>query len=567
VKIAINNKPDKTTTIFLGFLLFIAYLAIGFASHSTLGTFADDSVSYIIMGQSYSPYFSTHPVIMDAAKTENYPPIFPILLALTGTSHSFLAGHVLVVILFLCSLLLFYFFSAFILNNKPTALFVSLLFAASPSTWLNMMGILSENLYILLVIATLFFYEKKIRHHAFSPNVAMVFGLLLSLVLLTRSIGISLIAAFVISSLIKEKTLAIFYQINWLITLIIPTSASLLWYFFGTHHGSDLYANDVGGVLENIMANGNIGSNVIGLIKPQLEGLYMSWYTAFLLHWRSEFEVRAIISGIFALIILAGFSVRLFKNKIDAWYTLFYLLIIIVWPYSEQTGRFLYPALPLLFLYGAVGLGLIQNTLPDIKWKSHFSQLGLLLVLATVIPTMVFFQDRAQYETEVEDMDFTRVMLFYNYPDLTEAKRIAVHHEHLRQDLEKIKQTTEKQATIMWYTPNYINLLSKRKAVRFPRAFPNTNSKTNSITNSITNNKATFFTKIKQSGADYIFAAKLNPRYTSAEFDGLAVYPLFTDITSLVWSRQNPIGIGVLSVLLKIDQKKLDAKIAQERIK
>jgi len=443
-----------------------------------------------------------------------------------------------------------YFFSAYILKNRTTALFVALLFAASPSTWLNMMGILSENLYILLVFLTLFFYEKKIRHQTFSPYIAVEFGILLSLVLLTRSIGISLIAAFVFSSLIREKTLAIFYQANWLITLLIPASASLLWYFFGTNHATDLYANDVGGVFENLMANGNVASNLLSQIKPQLEGLYMSWYTAFLLHWRNELELRAIVTGVFAFVVLAGLIARLLKNKLDAWYTLFYLMIVIVWPYSEQTGRFLYPALPLLFLYGAVGLGLIQNKLPQFKWSGHFSQLGLLLVLATVIPTVAFFQSRAQYVTEVKDMDFTRVMLFYNYPDLTEAKRIALHHEHLRQDLEKIKQTTEQQASIMWYTPNYINLLSERKAVRFPRDL----------------SEANIYTNIKQSGADYIFAAKLNPRYTSAEFDGLAVYPLFTDITSLVWSRQNPIGIGVLSVLLKIDQQKLDAKIKRQRI-
>ena len=224
-------------------------------------------------------------------------------------------------------------------------------------------------------------------------------------------------------------------------------------------------------------------------------------------------------------------------------------MIVVVWPYSEQTGRFLYPALLLLFLYGVVGLNLIQNKLPQSGLQNHFAHFFLLLVIATVIPTTAFFQSRAQYVTELENMDFTRVMLFYNYPNLSDAERIALHHEHLRQDLEKIKQSTEETASIMWYTPNYINLLSERKAVRFPRDFKDPK----------------FFEQIKQSGADYIFAAKLNPRYTSADFDGLAIYPLFTDITSIVWSRQNPMGIGVLSVLLKIDQEKLDTKIRQHR--
>ncbi len=540
---------DKPTLAFFAGLLFIAYLAFNFAAHSTLGTFADDSVSYIIMGQSYSPYYSTSPVILDAAKIENYPPVFPMLLALTGTSHNFLAGHILVVCLLLLSLILLYFFSAHILKNKTIALLVSLLFAANPSTWLNMMGILSENLYIFLALITLIFYEKKINNQEFSHNTAITFGLLLSLVLLTRSIGISLITAFVIRTLIKEKTLATFYQGQWFITLLIPVGAALLWYFFGTNHTTDLYAKDVGGVFDNLFADGNIGSNLFTLVKPQLDGLYMSWYTAFLLHWRSEIEVRALIVSVFALIILAGLIARLLKNKMDAWYTVFYLIIVIVWPYSEQTGRFLYPILPLLFVYGAVGFALIQKILPQSQWKKHVSQLSMLIVLATVIPTMAFFQSRAQYVTEISDMDFTRVMLFYNYPDLNTAKRIALHHEHLRQDLEKTKQTTEKQANIMWYTPNYINLLSQRKAVRFPRNFES----------------PTFFQKIKQSHANYIFISKLNPRYTSADFDGLAIYPLFTDFTSLVWARQNPMGIGILSVLLKIDPHKLNAKIHQQK--
>jgi len=368
----ILEKLDKTTLAFFAVLLFIAYFTFSFAAHTTIGTFADDSVSYIIMGQSYSPYFSTSPVILDAAKVENYPPVFPLFLALTGASHNYLLGHVLVVFLLLLSLVALYFFSATTLKNnksatlknKVTALLVVLLFAASPSTWLNVMGILSENLYILLVLSALYYYEFKINDKEFSRKTAIVFGVLLGLVLLTRTIGISIIAAFVITSLIKEKSLGTFFKSNWLITLLIPATAALLWYFFGANRDTDLYANDVSGVITNIFTHGSFWSNLSALIEPQINGLTMSWYTAFLLHWRSEFEMRAIIVAVFAFFILAGLIARLLKNRIDAWYTLFYLTIVVVWPYSEQTGRFLYPALPLLFLYGAVGLGLIQDKLP-----------------------------------------------------------------------------------------------------------------------------------------------------------------------------------------------------------
>ena len=158
---------------------------------------------------------------------------------------------------------------------------------------------------------------------------------------------------------------------------------------------------------------------------------------------------------------------------------------------------------------------------------------------------MAFFQSRAQYQTEIEDMDFSRVMLFYNIPNLSKAKEIALHHEHLRQDMDYIKASTEAEATIMWYTPNYITLLADRKAIHFPRQFE----------------RPAFLHAIKQSGADYVFAARLNPRYTSEKFNGLVITQYFQDFTSVVWTRKNPQTDEILSVLLKIDYQKLDQLI------
>ena len=218
------------------------------------------------------------------------------------------------------------------------------------------------------------------------------------------------------------------------------------------------------------------------------------------------------------------------------------MLIVIVWPYAEQTGRFLYPILPLLFIYGAVGLGVVAKLLVRFKYHNQIPPFGLILILVIVLPTMAFFQTRARFETPIADMDFSRVMLFYNYPNLNKAKELALYHEHLRQDMELIKSSTPAESTIMWYTPNYITLLANRNAVRYPRQ---------------TEPRA-FFQAVKNSGADYVFAARLNPRYTSEKFNGMMIAQVFQNFTTVVWSRKSPLKDELLSELLKIDHLKLD---------
>ena len=69
---------------------------VSFAWQPTLATFADDSVSYLVMAQVFSPYQPATQAVAAAFPREAfYPPLFPLLLALSGAAHDIAWAHAL----------------------------------------------------------------------------------------------------------------------------------------------------------------------------------------------------------------------------------------------------------------------------------------------------------------------------------------------------------------------------------------------------------------------------------------------------------------------------------------
>ena len=73
-----------------------AWVCAAFVRQPTLATFADDSVSYLVMAQVFSPYQAASQVVAAAFASEAiYPPLFPAVLALAGAAHDIAWAHVL----------------------------------------------------------------------------------------------------------------------------------------------------------------------------------------------------------------------------------------------------------------------------------------------------------------------------------------------------------------------------------------------------------------------------------------------------------------------------------------
>src|SRR5688572_17944548 len=111
-----------------------AFACACFVWQPTLATFADDSVSYLVMAQVFSPWQAASPAVAAAfAREAFYPPLFPLLLALAGAAHHIAWAHVLVALLLAAAIPLVYAIGVRWFDDRRIAAAVALCVALLPS--------------------------------------------------------------------------------------------------------------------------------------------------------------------------------------------------------------------------------------------------------------------------------------------------------------------------------------------------------------------------------------------------------------------------------------------------
>src|SRR6185436_6286092 len=88
-----------------------------------------------------------------------YPPLFPLVLALAGAAHNTAWAHAVTALLLAASIPLLYLLGIRLLEDRRAAAAAALCVVLSPSIWINAKGILSEPLFCLLLVATLYTLE------------------------------------------------------------------------------------------------------------------------------------------------------------------------------------------------------------------------------------------------------------------------------------------------------------------------------------------------------------------------------------------------------------------------
>src|SRR6185436_17927875 len=135
-----------------------------FVWQPALATFADDSVSYLVMAQAFSPFEAASPAVAGAfAREAFYPPLFPLVLALTGAAQNIAWAHAVTALLLAASLPLVYLLGLHWLGSRGPALAALACIALLPAMWIHSKGILSETLFCLLLSAIFIFLEQEKR--------------------------------------------------------------------------------------------------------------------------------------------------------------------------------------------------------------------------------------------------------------------------------------------------------------------------------------------------------------------------------------------------------------------
>ena len=515
-------------------------VSTAFVWHDGLASFADDSVSYLVMARYYSPYHALAPAIAYSYTYEtNYPPIFPLLLALVDGSHSYPIAHLVVAVCFTTAWMVYYFHLRLNTGSYWLALSVALLFATMPVVWTNLMGILSESLYLLLALVSIYIFDRQQTAPKNEHRYLATQALLLTLAVLTRNVGIALVGAYVIATFLGAqpgKRLALRRYLPALVAII----AVIMWPAIRPSGFEGLYSDILGDILSKIGATESGSGNLLSSIQPQIAALYPAWASSFLIYWTDDWTLRDGVVLLMAAGTFAGLVMRLLRNKIDAWYLLLYLIIVLVWPTSNQMQRFLYPVIPFLLLQLIDAVVYLFGKASSFFRPTAVVAIPVFVMVTVTFPALLFIYHRATFAS---DLPYNQISEFYRVPDLGAAKKKARRHIELFHDMESIRKATRPEDVVIWYEPGYLALLADRKGAAMPPV----------------GDAGKFFTYIRESGAKYVFLSTLHPRYTVNSNILNEWLKYFKGFTSTVWYRgdneEKPD-----SILLAVDHNALESR-------
>jgi hypothetical protein len=525
-------------------MLLATLVALSWFSFEGLSTFADDSVSYLLMAQCWSPWHEAGPAQLAACVNENYPPLFPLLLAVTGGDQHWGVARALMIAGWVLTGLLFWGWGRH-LFGPPIAFGMALLYLSVPMNWLMMFGILSENTYLTLTLATLFLAERRFATPVDAGKshrgVVIVMTLLASACTLTRSIGLAIPIGLLAAALISRLRVGICTtnQRELALSGFVALCIGLAWYGLNSPgSGSSLYVSD----LEKVRESTHQIADLWPLVEPQALRLVESWVNAFTIYWRYPSQPNVIITGGLGFLVIVGWLWRLWLGHADAWYLAVYIAVILIWPYPGQVPRFLHGIFPLLLLQ-AFSLFTYWPRGHD-KWTQRSWILAslLLLSLAATLPTNAFLYHRAQ-TGRVEGGNAGLAIEFYLFADRDRALHRAMQQRRLMADMSQIEMLTEPEARILWFTPAYVNLMTGRFGVDLQDW-------------SALKHLRDLAQALAEVEVDYVLLTQIHPRDTRVSFDGLRLEPAFLPLSEPVWRAFDPDGQD-RTVLLRIDAERL----------
>ena len=459
-----------------------------FVRQATLATFADDSVSYLVMAQVFSPWQTASPAVHAAFPSETfYPPLFPLVLALAGAAHDLAWAHVLTALILALSLPVAYLLGTRWIESRGSAAAAVLVVALLPAAWINAKGILSEPLFCLLLLTTLLAVDTGRRS-------GWLLALLMAAMLLTRTAAIAPIAAYALWAF-AQRGPDVKSRVGRMAPALVAVAVYALWVLLRPAATTDSYARILLDNAAALGASSDPWSAVRAVVGRQLHAIGEGWLGSLLIFWVEGRPARTLLAAAVGVLALAGLALRLREGKADGWMTGTYLLMFLVWPFYDQMGRFLFPILPVLVLYAFLAGGRLLQAAHRPAALGHGAV--ALLTLSLAVPALGFIYQRAQAQGRM-----TEIIDWYRTPDFAQARARAEVHLGLLADMDAIRSLTRAGERVMWTVPAYIALLAGRDGVKAPDAALGADA---------------YLTAVRKSGADYVFLSRYHPRDTLSD--------------------------------------------------
>jgi len=534
--------PSRRASIAIAAALAVAAapLFLRFAGHGGIASVGDDSVSYLTLARFLAgdagPY-----LIRWVGFQSNFPPLFPLALAIGGGAADLAMAHRVVALFAVAGIVLLQRYAAARLRSDRAGLAIALAFLATPTAWISTKGILSEPMYLFVSLAALHFHARRIEGRDTRPADALAFGALVAAAMLTRAAGVALLAAYVL-------------QVAWsalvhrsrpprpaLLVLIVAVASQLLWLVLRPA-GADAYARTGSGMIASWIERPAL---MLGIGAPAfLDG----WIASFASDADVPFAMRVVFTALGA-VALAGSARAALTGRLDGWYALVATAILFGWVFGvENTRRLFYPLVPILLLHAAEMACLAASRLHSVQRWILAGAVALPVLLC--LPALAVAWEKS-FDTaplpgsggrSLADMSDYYIVVNRSHAAALAAKDIAVIA-----GLEALARVTPRGSRVMWMRPEYVALLGQRPAAACFYAW----------------DARRLAEEIRRSGTDYIVMASMyKSDLLGKSGDPNRAFSSVVAYTRPVYVARNAITGGDELVLRQVDGAALERALA-----
>lgn len=441
--------------VFLAIItLCIFYFSI--TSNDVVVGFLSDDAIFLLMAETYSPWEESISPVIDYLRFKfQFPPLYPVLLAVMGvdTGKPELASIITVSFLIL-AIILFGIWVWFETNNQVLTLLLPTIFALLPCTILFSQELWSEFLFMCFFYSAIVCLEKKKLSHRHWLGAALLIGL----ASLTRTIGITIIATFGIFLILKRPR-------KMLLLIVISILPLLLWTMF-RHFIA--FEQSYWEIITSQLHNNSVG-NLFEFITAQFIIMGKSLYWLFSVTEKTGpgYLFGVLITTVVFFISLTGFITRIIQLKFDALCIPVYLGVILVWPHTgvHFVSRFLFPLLPIFIFYGWFGSKIIFNT---ISRACMAYGVCLLMIVAIACPAYWQFVGRSYMTVDEELLPYRRSRGWLLAESDEQALREAVYTRELFHVLAKVADHVPENECILSFQTSLVMLHTRRIAGVLP---------------------------------------------------------------------------------------------------
>lgn len=352
----------------------IAPLYFVWTSTNSMGYFADDGPSYLMMARHYSPYIGESRVNAEYAATSRFPPLYPLALAWAGTATDLHAVHILTTVFFMLGLVAYYGWLIILRIAPNQAALLVMLLAVLPGSWLTGLEVQSEYLFLLLSLLALAFLAKY--QHDRRDELLYAAAILVATVALTRTIGVTLFAPLLLVLWRAPRRAAAF-------SVVIALLPLLTWHLL---HRSKL---GYGEALSSIY-----GHHPWRVLLTQIVQELPALRDGFTEDFRHSFEFPRLVTDLLGSLCLIAGLWRAIKLETDGVYLVAYLAILLVWPYPEEAKRFLWVVIPVLLGQLLMLSTAILHRRPDSRLPRLAMAVTAAAVLSMALPSISIAADR-----------------------------------------------------------------------------------------------------------------------------------------------------------------------------